>query len=115
MHEFVVVSTFFTVAAAFESVVVRQLTIKGDKANDSAVSKQSDTNNSSAPGDVALEVLGEKNRASKDANPETRGGRGLGDKLLSTAKHIDRASLVGFPVVYAAYTGYVFGPSRGGS
>ena len=39
----------------------------------------------------------------------------MGDKLLSTAKHIDRASLVGFPVVYAAYTGYVFGPSRGGS
>ena len=34
--------------------------------------------------------------------------------MLKAAKMIDRVSLVGFPIVYAAYTAYVFGPTRGG-
>ena len=119
MHEFVIVSTFFTVFAAFESVVVRELQTRGEKMDESGGEEEPEPDGRagdrkpahSARGDVALELSGEVEETRGDAGGERRK---LGAKLLGAAKVIDRASLVGFPVVYAAYTAYVFGPTRGG-
>lgn len=119
MHEFVIVSTFFTVFAAFESVVVRELQTRGETMDEFRGEETPEPDGragerkpaQSARGDVALELSGEGEETRDDAGGERRK---LGAKLLAAAKVIDRASLVGFPVVYAAYTAYVFGPTRGG-
>jgi len=109
MHEFVIVSTFFTVFAAFESVVVRELQTRGEKMEGAAGESEADPD---ARGDVAPELSGEGEAYGQRVAGKAR--RALGSKLLAAAKVVDRASLVGFPVVYAAYTAYVFGPTRGG-
>ena len=119
MHEFVIVSTFFTVFAAFESVVVRELQTRGETMDEFRGEETPEPDGragerkpaQSARGDFALELSGEGEETRDDAGGERRK---LGAKLLAAAKVIDRASLVGFPVVYAAYTAYVFGPTRGG-
>ena len=121
MHEFVIVSTFFTVFAAFESVVVRELQTRGEKM-EGAAGDQSEADPGAqsvdskparwARGDVAPELSGEGEAYGQRVAGKAR--RALGSKLLAAAKVVDRASLVGFPVVYAAYTAYVFGPTRGG-
>ena len=144
MHEFVIVSTFFTVAAAFESVVVKELDARSQKLAgrveaeeeeeerertaarerrrgeaEAAGSLTSDTPPGSLPklgsdsGDLALDLR----LAGEDAE-ETAGDQKAAlersARMLKAAKMIDRVSLVGFPIVYAAYTAYVFGPTRGG-
>jgi hypothetical protein len=146
MHEFVIVSTFFTVAAAFESVVVKELNARSQKLAGSVEAEEeeeeeedrertaarerrrgeaetaamtSDTPPGSLPkhgsdsGDLALDL-----RVAGAAAEETAGDAAAAlersARMLKAAKMIDRVSLVGFPIVYAAYTAYVFGPTRGG-